>query len=694
MRSAKTSRSSLPFQTDRRIKLGIWGLGRGASFYGACRALNIDIVAGCDFNAHMRNGFLAYHPDAYATDNAEAFLARDFDAVLLATFCPAHADDAIACLKAGKHVLSEVTAFHTMAEGVRLVEAVEASGRIYNLAENYPFRAADMWLKRRWEEGVFGELLYAENEYVHEILSLSYTYIDGTPIVPGNQPHSWRSWISYHYYNTHSLGPMMYVTGTRPTRVVSLPGRQHLPGYLMRVVPGLGAACPSLITMSNGAVVRNLMGPLTGDAGLARYWGTRGSAHLTGRGLELQLGGRGNSPRFCVTPRWEQYAECAATAGHGGGDFWVVYYFVRQILEGKPAPFDIYAAADCTIPGLLAYRSQTENGVAYDVPDFREPAQRARYRDDHFAQPRYDVRHGLFPPGADEALTLTFSRTMRDLIETVAVYRAYRDWRTVADAVTDPAPLFELADKAIAVWPQLRVAQQAARRIVERYPESDAARVLRELLEQSDETDTAQPGYLNVLRDERRRLAQLGRRRRAAVARQHHQDRFYSPFIRVWRLSKLQAKPPGGVGAAPPVSLRDRAQQWTTINDAVIQTGVPEDFVNVHRRYDFEDGLVYLANRFSVARAAAWILCLGHDGGCRLFVDGRPVACQPQRVNPALPDRTRKTLRLTRGVHEIVVALDTDRGQGWGIFFRFRQPLAERRAGREPVFPSVVRKGY
>lgn len=692
MRRSKASRPSSPFRTDRRIKLGIWGLGRGASFYGACRALNMDVVAGCDFNAHMRNGFLAHNPDAYATDNAEAFLARDFDAVLLATFCPAHADDAIACLKAGKHVLSEVTSFHTMAEGVRLVEAVEASGRIYNLAENYPFSAANMWLKRRWDEGLFGDLMYAENEYVHEIHTLSYTYIDGTPIVPGNRPHSWRCWISYHYYNTHSLGPMMYVTSTRPTRVVSLPGRQHLPGYLMRGVPGQGAACPSLITMSNGAVVRNLMGPLPGDAGLARFWGTRGSAHNIGRGLELQLGGRGDSPRYRVTPRWEQFAENAAATGHGGGDFWVLYYFARQILEGTPAPFDLYAAADCTIPGLLAYRSQVENGKAYDVPDFRDPAQRAPYRDDHFAQPRYDVRHGLFPPGADEALALTFSRTMRDLIETTGVYRAFRDWRTVAEAVADPAPLVELADRAIAVWPQLRAAQQAARRIVERYPESDAARVLREVLEKSDEAETAQPGYVKRLRDERRRLTQRVRRCRTVAARQQAEKRSYAPFVRGWRLSQLHPRPSGGVAAAPPVSLRDRAQHWTRIAEAVIQTGAPADFVNVHRLTDLADGIVYLANRFSVARTAAWTLCLGHDGGCRLFVDGRPVACQPQRMNPAPADRTCVTLRLTRGPHEIVVALDTDHGMGWGIFFRFRQPPAERRAGRPPVFPSVVRK--
>ena len=46
------------FSTDKRIKMGIWGLGRGQSFIRSAAALNIDIVAGCDFHENMRNNFL------------------------------------------------------------------------------------------------------------------------------------------------------------------------------------------------------------------------------------------------------------------------------------------------------------------------------------------------------------------------------------------------------------------------------------------------------------------------------------------------------------------------------------------------------------------------------------------------------------------------------------------------------------
>ncbi|MBI2438489.1 MAG: Gfo/Idh/MocA family oxidoreductase [Lentisphaerae bacterium] len=679
------------FKTKKRIRLGIWGLGRGSSFYGACRALNIDVVAGCDYNEHMRTAFLNHNPGAFVTAEAAEFLKQDFDAVLLATFCPAHADDAIACLRAGFHVLSEVTSFHTMAEGVRLVEEVERSGLIYNLAENYPFSAANMWLKAKWDEGLFGELVYAEAEYVHEILTLSYTYIDGTPIIPGNQAHSWRSWINYHYYNTHSLGPMMYITGTRPTRVVSLPGAHRLPGYVMKGVSGMGAATPSLITMSNGGLVRNLMGPMTSDDGIARYWGTLGAARMAGRGLQLRLGGRGNSPMLEVNPTWPAFTGLAEKAGHGGGDFWELYYFARQILEGKSAPFDIYTAADCTIPGILAYRSQAENGRAFDVPDFRDHKQREAYRNDHYAQPRFDHREGLFPKSAaNDPLALQFARTMRDLVDQGAVYRAYHDWTKVRDECANPANVVELCDKAIAVLPRLQQTQAIARQIVERYPGSEAARVLGEMLSYSDEPETSQPAYVQVLKRERTRLAKYVVTFHAAQAKQakaQAKAKFsFSPFVTTWHLAGPLPRPAGGIAQAQPVRPLDRKLRWQLIDNTLPQGGVPTNFVNVHQLTGTKDGMVYVANRFKVSKSAPWTLCLGHDGGCRVFVDGQPTICQPKRVNPAEPDRSCVKLNLKKGAHAVVVALDLDRGQGWGIYFRWHKDAASE-------FPQRVGAG-
>ena len=72
------------FDTDRKIRLGIWGLGRGSTFLKAAKALNIEIVAGCDFNENLRNKFKEDCPDAFITDNEDDFLnTPNMDAVLI-----------------------------------------------------------------------------------------------------------------------------------------------------------------------------------------------------------------------------------------------------------------------------------------------------------------------------------------------------------------------------------------------------------------------------------------------------------------------------------------------------------------------------------------------------------------------------------------------------------------------------------
>jgi len=500
-----SSRKNSIFKTNKRIRLGIWGLGRGLSFYKNCAALNFDVVAGCDYNEHMRKRFLQHNPGAFVTDDEDEFLAQDLDAVLVATYCPNHAADAIKCLQAGKHVLSEVTAFHTMAEGVRLVEAVETSGLVYNLAENYPFNRANMFLAEKWREGLFGELMYAEYEYVHECRSLVYTYIDGVPVAPGYTVHNWRSWLHFHYYNTHSFGAVMHITGTRPTRVVALPGTQRLAGYLMDASEGMGGIAPSLITMSNGGLVRNLMGATTNDTHTQRIWGTLGSAEIHD-GLTLRLGAAGLAPKMEVEPEWPAFAEQAARSGHGGGDFWVLYFFARQILTGEPAPFDIYAACDCTIPGILAYRSSRENGKPYDVPDFRDPRQRAAYRNDHYAQPRYDVAKGCFPKTADRKQTSRFSSIMKDLIHYAVMVRALLEWEKVFDNVKEKTKVVQLADEVIKNYPVIVSTMKAARKLADAYPRSDGAKVLREMLEVGCEQDVLRKNFLAELKKRRTRM--------------------------------------------------------------------------------------------------------------------------------------------------------------------------------------------
>jgi hypothetical protein len=279
---------------------------------------------------------------------------------------------------------------------------------------------------------------------------------------------------------------------------------------------GMGGIAPSLINMSNGAVVRNLMGATTNDTHIQRIWGTKGSAEVNvGKSLQLRLGGSGGSPKMEVTPSWDALGDQAAQTGHGGGDFWVLYYFARQILTGEMAPFNIYAASDVTIPGILALRSAVEGGTPYDVPDFRDPAQRDRHRDDGWAQEPYDVT-AVFPADADYTITGQFSTVMSQLIDHALCYRAYADWATVADNLTQPESVAEMLEKLIGRLPALLDTYAAARRIIDAYPASDGASVLRQMLELGDEARVTAPGFAATLHAEQAAL--LARYPHAPVA--------------------------------------------------------------------------------------------------------------------------------------------------------------------------------
>ncbi len=472
------------FEQEKKIRLGIWGLGRGRAFTRQCEELNFEIVAGCDFNETLCADFRKLCPNAFITRDEDEFLKQELDVVLVATFFTNHAKDAIKALRSGKHVISEVSAFFTPAEGAALVDAVEESGKIYCLAENY----TDQFVKKLWREGYFGELSYAEFDYVHDCRGLSYSYLYGDPILPGNIAHSWRSWLNFHYYCTHSLGAAMEITGTRPVKVIAPRGCKMLPGFL----PGseMGSMKPSMVIMDNGGVIRNLMGASTADSHVRRIWGTRAFVDLTEPSPTVQLGQAGQGLKIKLTPQQNELSGLAEKAGHGGGDFWMLYHFADTFYNGTPLYWDIYTACDVTLTGIMAVKSEYADGLPMEVPDFRKKEIRDKYRNDHFAQQHLDPRK-IFPENQDVKETGRFSLIMNDLAH---------PWETNGIPLLISAlegiklyPCITDTESRLAVQNQVRQlllnmssiteALKNARHLAEKYPDSQAGQALKSFLE-------------------------------------------------------------------------------------------------------------------------------------------------------------------------------------------------------------------
>ncbi|MBF0245634.1 MAG: alpha-L-fucosidase [Planctomycetes bacterium] len=156
------------------------------------------------------------------------------------------------------------------------------------------------------------------------------------------------------------------------------------------------------------------------------------------------------------------------------------------------------------------------------------------------------------------------------------------------------------------------------------------------------------------------------------------------PFVENWKASRLFPKSREGVAKAACISLEED-HHWQLVKASF------EGFVSINHLTGTQDGIIYLANRFRVESKCRWLLLLGHDGGANLFVDGKSVLCEPARVNPAAPGRSRVELELDGGDHEIAVAFDTDKGMGWGIHFQFAVPEGQEEANPKGTLPQVMK---
>ena len=374
---------------EKPIRVGVVGVGRGRSFMRAARATGMELVAICDtWEARLVPEGEALGVATYA--DYRAFLEHEMDAVVLANYFHEHAPFAIEALNAGKHVMSETAACHTLGEGVALARAVERSGKMYMFAENYPYMAYNQEMRRLYQNGQVGEFKYGEGEYVHP---------DPPAVKLGRScgRDHWRNWIPATYYCTHSIAPVMFITDTRPVKVNGfvIPYDFGDPSKTLHMSRADTAAA-IICRMDNDAVVKSLHGALRGHGNYVRIHGNKGVMENCRHGDKQRLRvwrepweKRGDEPvEIVYKPDFPTHHERAMRAGHGGGDFFTSHHFAEAIRTGIPPYLDVYRGIDMSIAGIQAWRSALGDSAPVDVPDFRDETIRKKYeRDDWSPDP-------------------------------------------------------------------------------------------------------------------------------------------------------------------------------------------------------------------------------------------------------------------------------------------------------------------
>ena len=356
-----------------KLKIGVSGAPRAASFLAGLRAYaaRTEIAAVYDPDPVALKSFTA-KCDVVAVDHYDALLER-VDAVIVASPQHHHVPQAVAALRRGIHVLSEVPAAVSFDQAQQLLEAVRTSTACYMLAENYCYTRDNLVVAAMAQAGCFGDLYFGEGQYLHEMKTWHV------------KPDGQRTWRYYwqvgragNTYPTHSIGPLLRWFADRIVAVSCTGSGRHTdPEHEIDDMVVL------LCRTSRGALLEARLDLLSNRPHLFDYYSLQGtlgayeSARACGDDSRIYLEGRSPGSEWEPLARYveeflpEQYRQPDSNAGHWGADTWPVRAFVEAVTTGRTPEIDVYAALDMTLPGLASEASFYQAGAWVAVPNPR-----------------------------------------------------------------------------------------------------------------------------------------------------------------------------------------------------------------------------------------------------------------------------------------------------------------------------------
>lgn len=361
--------------SNKIVKYGVVGLGRGADIaIGGIRMDGAKLCAACDLNPELLKKTKERFEEKGLTDctyysDYDEMLKSDIDAVIVATEAIYHVPIVKKAMEAGKHVLSEIPSINSLEEAYELKKIVASHpDLIYMAAENCCYWAfIEVWKKMR-EQGDFGDIVYAEAEYLHALRPEEFS--------PDNYPKNhWRTYNPAIKYITHELGPLLYIMDDRAVSVTCFESDINYNPYF----PEKKANGIALIKTAKGAVIRILIcfGAYVHFDHNYRLMGTRGNIHTDLRvevydahsfaTLHSVPDSYGKPIEIPISTMYEGED---AKGGHGGADKKMLADFILCVAEGRKPILDVDFGINMSLPGILAHESAVQGGVPMEIPQF------------------------------------------------------------------------------------------------------------------------------------------------------------------------------------------------------------------------------------------------------------------------------------------------------------------------------------
>lgn len=384
-------------EASSKVKLGVIGLGnRGSGLLGLLLDMDdVQIVAVSDkyedrLQRAVKQAQEAGKPEIACYREYRELLNRDDIAgVLIASSWTTHSEIAIAAMKAGKRVASEVGGAASIEECWQLVRTSEETGVPCMLLENCCYGREEMAVLNMVRQGLFGELIHCQGGYEHDLRDEVATGIE-------QRHYRIHNYLNRNgdVYPTHGLGPLAKCLdinrGNRflslssmasKTRGIPLWAIDHLgPGHPAATANfALGDVVTTMIKCAHGETIL-----LTHDTSLPRPYSRGGRVQGT-KAIWMEDNNsiyiEGQSPHHKWEsfdaykerhehPVWKWYQEEGVRGGHGGMDYLVLRAYVESIAEGSVPPIDVYDMAAWMAVTALSEQSIALGGAPVSFPDF------------------------------------------------------------------------------------------------------------------------------------------------------------------------------------------------------------------------------------------------------------------------------------------------------------------------------------
>lgn len=190
--------------------------------------------------------FAAQRGIPHAATTLDECLARDdVDAVILATPTQMHAEQAIACMAAGKHVLVEIPMADSLVDSEAVVAKQKETGLVAMAGQVRRFNPSHQWIHNKIQAG----------ELKIQQMDVQTYFFRRTNSNAKGEPRSWTDHLLWHHA-CHTVDLFQYQTGETASEAFGLQGPIHPDlGIAMDMSIGMkvpsGAICTLSLSFNN-----------------------------------------------------------------------------------------------------------------------------------------------------------------------------------------------------------------------------------------------------------------------------------------------------------------------------------------------------------------------------------------------------------------------------------------------------------